>query len=172
MHANPGDHIVLSPAGDAPARAGEVLEARGPGHTAPFVVLWDDGSQSLVYPGPGSVLRVTPVTTPHAARARRPAAPVPAAAPHRRVHDWTVRIHIYEADDDTDAHAVLVTEAPEHLRGYGHSTRGPDDPLVPEVGAEVAVARALRRLADELLGTAASDIEGLTGEHDVALRPR
>ncbi|MBD3781778.1 MAG: DUF1918 domain-containing protein [Micrococcales bacterium] len=71
MHANPGDHIVLSPAGDAPARAGEVLEARGPGHTAPFVVLWDDGSQSLVYPGPGSVLRVTPVTTPHAARARR-----------------------------------------------------------------------------------------------------
>ena len=47
-----------------------------------------------------------------------------------------------EADDDTDAHAVLVTEAPEHLRGYGHSTRGPDDPLVPEVGAEVALGKS------------------------------
>jgi hypothetical protein len=42
---------------------------------------------------------------------------------------------------------------------------------VPEIGDEVAVARALRHLADQLLATAEGDIEELTGEHDVVVRP-
>jgi hypothetical protein len=40
---------------------------------------------------------------------------------------------------------------------------------VPEIGDEVAVARALRHLADTLMATAETDIEAVTGE-DVQVR--
>jgi len=76
------------------------------------------------------------------------------------------------SDDETDAHVVLVADAPTRLTASGHSDRSPDDLVTPEIGEEVAVARALRRLADQLLETAAGDIEDRTGEHDVTLRPR
>jgi Domain of unknown function (DUF1876) len=39
---------------------------------------------------------------------------------------------------------------------------------VPEVGDEVAAARALHRLADRLLGVAADDLAGIEG-HPVQL---
>lgn len=90
----------------------------------------------------------------------------------RHVRDWEVRIRIYETDAETDAEAVLMTEAPVHIQARGHSHRSTSDGAVPEIGDEVAVARALRRLADRLLDTAATDIEQVTGEHDVTLRPR
>jgi len=35
---------------------------------------------------------------------------------------------------------------------------------VPEIGDEVAVARALRRLADQLIETAEQDLEAVTGQ--------
>jgi hypothetical protein len=35
---------------------------------------------------------------------------------------------------------------------------------VPEIGGEVAVARALRHLADKLMETAETDVSELTGE--------
>ena len=88
------------------------------------------------------------------------------------MHDWRVRVTIFESDDETDAHAVLLADSPNHLRASGHSRRGPEDHPVPEIGDEVAVARALRRFAKQLLETAAGDIEQVTGEHGVMLRPR
>lgn len=48
--------------------------------------------------------------------------------------------------------------------------RNPSDVDVPEIGDEVAAARALRRLADRLLGVASDDIEAIEG-HGVRLRP-
>lgn len=102
-------------------------------------------------------------------------APLPEAlrpdAGHRRVHDWQVRVSIFSSDDESEAHAVLVSDAPTHLTARGHSRRSPGDYPTPEIGDEVAVARALHRLADLLLDTAAGDIEQLTDEHDVSLRP-
>jgi hypothetical protein len=92
-----------------------------------------------------------------------------AHAPH--VHDWTVKINIFEAEDATLAHAVLVADSPARLEATGRSQRGDVDRAVPEIGDEVAVARALRQLAAKLLDTAAGDIEEVTGEHDVTLRP-
>ena len=88
------------------------------------------------------------------------------------MHDWRVRVSIFGSDDETDAHVVLLADSPNHLRASGHSRRGAKDYPVPEIGDEVAVARALRRLAEQLLETAAGDIEQITGEHDVTLRPR
>ena len=77
-----------------------------------------------------------------------------------------MRASIFESGDDTSANVVLLTEAPTHLSAHGQSHReiGDTSPPIPEIGDEVAVARALRHLADQLLGTAARDIEAVTGK--------
>ncbi|WP_202613638.1 dsRBD fold-containing protein [Ornithinimicrobium cerasi] len=82
--------------------------------------------------------------------------------PH--VRDWTVRITIFEGGDDTSAQAVLVADAPDHLRALGESHRSARDRMSPEIGDEVAVARALRHLADQLMTVAEDDIAAATGE--------
>lgn len=186
MKAHPGDRIVLAPVVvDGPLRDGEILEAHGPDGGEPFLVRWSDGHTGLYFSGPGAVLRIgPPPSTGRSADAGReaaaPSAPTPTTAPAPapapspstpHVHDWKVNVSIFSSGDDTDAHVVLVADSPTRLTATGHSHRSPDDPDTPEIGDEVAVARALRHLADRLLGTAAGDIEQLVGEHDVSLRP-
>jgi hypothetical protein len=68
----------------------------------------------------------------------------------------------------TMALAVLHTDAPMALDSRGETRRDPSDVDVPEVGDEVAAARALRRLADRLLGVASDDIEAIES-HEVHL---
>lgn len=179
MRAHPGDRIVLAPVIlEGPVRDGEVLEARGPDGSPPFLVRWSDGHVGLLYPGPGSVLRIGASTSPdegaqsvHPAESVTPSTPPPAPANSRcHVRDWQARISIFGSDDETDARVVLLADSPTHLTASSHSHRGSGDSATPEVGDEVAVARALRRLADQLLERAAGDIEQLTGEHDVTLR--
>ena len=97
--------------------------------------------------------------------------------PHTETHRptmryWQVRVIIAESDDRTLARAVLRLEPARELEGTGRSTRGPGDPPIHGIGDEVAVARALRGLADRLLETAANDITQFTGEPEVTLRPR
>jgi len=67
---------------------------------------------------------------------------------------------------------ALLADAPEAMTARGTSRRSRGDPGVAHIGDEVAVARALRRLADHLLSQAEHDIEARTGEHDVAVRAR
>lgn len=57
-HGSAGDRIIIrSGRLGGHDRDGEVLEARGPGGTAPFLVRWsDDGHVSLVYPGSDAVI--------------------------------------------------------------------------------------------------------------------
>jgi uncharacterized protein DUF1876/uncharacterized protein DUF1918 len=148
-----------------------VLETRGEGGQPPYVVRWSDGHEGLLYPGPGSILRVTP--HPPEAGVEEHIVPEPQTkGTHPRVRDWQVRVTVFGSDDDAEANVVLVADSPTHLTAHGHSHRSDDDRGVPEIGDEVAVARALRRLADQLLETAAEDIEAVTGEHDVSLRSR
>jgi Domain of unknown function (DUF1876)/Domain of unknown function (DUF1918) len=173
MRAHPGDHIILAPPTvDAPMREGEVVEARGEHGAPPYVVRWSDGHEGLLYPGPGAVLRVTAPEEAEASTpptAERPDTPA-GAAPHAR--DWSVRVSVLGSDDDAEARVVLVADSPRQLTAHGHSHRSAGDLAVPAIGDEIAVARALRRLADQLLEAAADDIEAATGEHDVTLRPR
>src|ERR1019366_6825999 len=77
---------------------------------------------------------------------------------------------IFDAGDDTSANVVLLSDAPTHVTARGQSHRRDREAAVPEIGDEVAVARALRHLADQLLESAAQHIEAVTGE-DVVLRP-
>ena len=58
----------------------------------------------------------------------------------------------------------LRTPAGQDVTGVGQAQRNPLDPSVPEIGDELAVARALRNLAERLLHTTEKDIRGATGE--------
>jgi hypothetical protein len=168
MHARPGDRLVLAaPHESGATRDGEVLEARGPDGAPPYLVRWSDGREGLFYPGPGSLLRVG--HSEAAGSSEEAAHAVDRPADH--VRDWHVRISIFERGDDTDANVVLLADAPEHLTAHGHAERSTSDLSVPEIGDEVAVARALRRLADRLLEAAEEDISGMTGEEHVTVKP-
>jgi hypothetical protein len=81
--------------------------------------------------------------------------------PH--VKRWRVTVDIFESGKGTDAHAVLFSETPHHIDARGVARRNPDDMDIPEIGDEVAVARALRQLADDLLRTASDDIAQVEG---------
>jgi len=173
MRANPGDRIILAaPTVDGPLRDGEVLETRGDDGAPPYLIRWSDGHEGLLYPGPGSVLRITSHETEGAGDPRPKQNEPHRGGAHPRAHDWQVRVSIFGSDDDAEATVVLLSDSPKHLTARGRSHRSEHDRVVPEIGDEVAVARALRRLADQLLEVAADDIEGITGEPDVTLSAR
>lgn len=79
---------------------------------------------------------------------------------------WNVAIYLF-ADDDTThgvvtgAHAVLTTSTGATLDGWGRAQFSSYDLDVPEVGTELAAARALRQLADRLLQATSDDLEDL-----------
>ncbi len=165
MRARAGDHIIL--AGelvDQPTRAGEVLEC-GPDGAPPYTVRWEDGHTSTMYPGPGAVLRVTE-------GGHREFSDVVERPDLGSMREWTVRVTLFERGDETTATVALLADSPEALTARGTSHRAGTDSPSPHIGDEIAVARALRRLADRLLTTAEHDIEGATGEVDVAVRAR
>lgn len=75
---------------------------------------------------------------------------------------WSVDIYLDESEGETNAEARLTTRASEGLRGRGRARCNPADWDVPEIGAELAAARALSDLSHRLLDTAAADIEAVT----------
>jgi len=159
MKARVGDRIILAGTRvDDPIRDGEVLEVKGRDGDAPYTVRWSDGHTGLVYPGPGAVMRVESgagegetVDTP-------------------RTKTWRVQVSVVETGDNTRASALLISDQAGELRGQGDSHRSPHDVPKGAIGDEVAVARALRHLADSLLARAESDIEVATGK-DAYVRP-
>lgn len=132
-----------------------MVEVRGKDGGPPYVVEWSGGHTGVIFPDAGAVLEVS------ATGGRDEPAPS-TARPH--VREWTVRMSIVEAGDDTDAHAVLVADPAGPLTAWGRSHRAPEDRLDPEIGDDVAAARALRHLADLLMTTAESDISAVTGQ--------
>jgi Domain of unknown function (DUF1876) len=77
---------------------------------------------------------------------------------------WTVEIAIDEHENRTRAVARLVTADHTNLTGTGTARLNPTDRNVPEIGDELAAARALSELAHRLLHEAATDIESVTAE--------
>lgn len=75
---------------------------------------------------------------------------------------WTVEIYIDEDEGRTYAEARLHSGADTRLVGVGRARLNPADDNIPEIGDELAVARALNDLGHRLLLTAAADIESLT----------
>jgi len=158
MKASVGDRIVIaSDRLDRPTRDGRVIDCRNVDGSPPYLVEWSDtGRTSLFFPGPDAhVAHQREVETHH--------------EPPQHVKTWRVELHLFESGDSTTAHATLLAEAPG-IDAVGRARRSPDDANVPEIGDEVAAARALRRLADRLLGAASDDIAAVEG-HPVSLRP-
>jgi len=78
---------------------------------------------------------------------------------------WKVEIFIGERDGKTHAEARLFPSTRATLTGVGDARLNPVDWDVPEIGDELAAARALSDLSHRLLETAVDDIEGVTHEH-------
>ena len=81
---------------------------------------------------------------------------------------WTVDIYLSEDTSGpivtTHAEARLHTRDATDLRGRGTARKHPADTDVPEIGDELAAARALSDLARQLSHAAAEDIEAITHE--------
>ena len=164
MKAQVGDRIILAGTRvDDPVRDGEVLEVKGTDGGAPYTVRWSDGHTGLVYPGPGAVMRVESGTdvSGHPQETARSA---------QSAKTWRVQVSLVETGDNTRATAMLISDQPGEFRAHGDSHRSPRDEPQGAIGDEVAVARALRHLADSLLARAEADIEAATGT-DAYVRP-
>ncbi len=66
-----------------------------------------------------------------------------------RVHHWSVRLEIREDEDHCEVVAHLDA-GDRSLTGVGRSRRNPADPKIPQIGEEMATARALHDLAQHL----------------------
>lgn len=76
----------------------------------------------------------------------------------RRIHHWKLT---FEVDEDED-HCTMVVHldaGDRSLMGIGKSRRNPADPSIPQIGEEVAAARALHDLANHLTNDALQAIE-------------
>ena len=81
------------------------------------------------------------------------------------VTKWTVEIHLGEREGSTHAQARLITGVEPSLQATGDAQLSEKDPVdVPEIGYELATARALRALADALMRTAEDDVEAVAGD--------
>jgi len=80
------------------------------------------------------------------------------------VKSWTVRIDIGEHEGRTRAVAHLKTRDTDSMAGVGFARLNPADRDVPEIGDELATARALTDLGQRLLHAATEDLEQVTGE--------
>lgn len=77
---------------------------------------------------------------------------------------WRVDIVIDEHSDERKTRAEARLHNPDEtgLTGEGVARRSPWDTEIPQIGDELAVARALSDLAHKLLEAAAGDIEQST----------
>jgi hypothetical protein len=78
---------------------------------------------------------------------------------------WWVEVFVGETDGVSTATARLHTRARTSLSAHGTARLSATDRDVPEIGYELATARALAALAHQLLEAAADDIGEVT--HDL-----
>ncbi|WP_155368558.1 DUF1876 domain-containing protein [Catellatospora vulcania] len=78
---------------------------------------------------------------------------------------WNIEVFVGEDEGRTYAEARLLdNEIGDRLIGVGRAKLNPDDHDIPEIGDELAVARALSDLGHRLLVVAAGDIQHATRE--------
>ncbi|MGA8246891.1 MAG: dsRBD fold-containing protein [Nocardioides sp.] len=76
---------------------------------------------------------------------------------------WSVQLYLSEVDGHTHAEARLLSGVEPPLSATGTAALNEKDRLdVPEIGYELAAARALQALAEALQATAADDVQALS----------
>jgi hypothetical protein len=73
----------------------------------------------------------------------------------------SIEIGIDEDDTTTLVHAVLDLRG-DHFDATGRAKRNPIDPSVPVIGEELALARALSSLEDQIIDAAYAKIDGFS----------
>jgi hypothetical protein len=76
---------------------------------------------------------------------------------------WSVTIHIDEHEGRTRARAQVHTRDGAGPVAVGTARLDPAEHDVPEIGEELAVARALTELGKGLLEAAAADVDDVAG---------
>ncbi|MFJ6934421.1 DUF1876 domain-containing protein [Streptomyces sp. NPDC101132] len=79
--------------------------------------------------------------------------------------EWKTQIHLFEEDRTTKVRVELDTGTAK-LTGHGTARCNPTDADVPEIGDELAAARAMEDLGAQLKRLAYGDME------DAGTRPR
>lgn len=74
----------------------------------------------------------------------------------------SVEVTVDEDEERTEAKVGVMIRDRE-FSGWGRAKRNPNDPNVPMIGEELAVARALNDLSQNLLDAAAQAIEEFEG---------
>ncbi len=72
--------------------------------------------------------------------------------------DVVLNLHLSEDDRDTVAFATLDLRG-DHFEALGKARRNPNDPPMPVVGEELAIARALHDLTGQVMNAAQVKIE-------------
>lgn len=72
--------------------------------------------------------------------------------------DVTLALHLSEDDTETLAHAVLNLRG-DHFESMGRARRNPEDAPMPVVGEELAIARALQEVTNQMMAAAQAKIE-------------
>ena len=72
--------------------------------------------------------------------------------------DVNLSIHLVEDETETVATATLDLRG-DHFEATGKARRNPTDPSKPIIGEELAIARALRRLEDQISEAAEEKID-------------
>jgi hypothetical protein len=75
-----------------------------------------------------------------------------------RETDIALSIHLVEDDIETVATAELNLRG-DHFEAKGRARRNPIDPVKPLIGEELAIARALRKLEEEITEAAQEKID-------------
>ncbi|WP_326599341.1 DUF1876 domain-containing protein [Streptomyces sp. NBC_01803] len=83
---------------------------------------------------------------------------------------WNVRMSIDSDGRLTRAEARLTGKPDTVLVGEGTARANPDDENVPDIGRELAVARALSELSHQLAHLTVQDIESRTHQPVTHLR--
>jgi Domain of unknown function (DUF1876) len=83
------------------------------------------------------------------------------------IANWPIRLSLTEDEDHTVARVILHTRD-NVLTAKAHADRDPSDPLIPEIGDELAAGRALVDLGHQLIRAAGRDI-GVYSEEPVLL---
>ncbi|GGY12105.1 dsRBD fold-containing protein [Streptomyces hiroshimensis] len=82
-----------------------------------------------------------------------------------QVAGWHVEIEFDEDESHTRAAALLRLRDGTELRARTRSTRDRNDPNEPRIGEEIAGARALRDLAEQLELKGRAEARNLTKEY-------
>jgi hypothetical protein len=153
MKAMVGDRIIIQSRHlDEPQRDGEIVEVHGSDGGPPYLVRWSqDGHTALLFPGCDAQI------SGHVSEK--------AALHHGKA--WHASVVLVEEEGRTVAEATLNTGS-HVLHGHGEARRNPSDQDVPEIGDELAAARALVELSNRLVETTAEDIGAIEG-HEVHL---